>query len=385
MCSKPTNFYSDLDYLDNFQDISNFTKYTAFPESWMAVLTDIKGSTKAVEEGRYKDVNFIGAAVIIAMQNLATNHNLPFIFGGDGATLFIPHEFYEETKLALANTQILAKTSFDLDLRCMIYPISELAARGLEVKVSKLKISNLYTQAMLTGSGLDFLENILKQNQTEYHIIPKIQGEPNFSGLTCRWQDVPSRFGEIVTLIVKTKSSGPQQMHDYSEVLKAISKVYGNSDDFNPIDKENVHLSLNIKQLAAEAKLFSFEKGLIAQKSKQVWYWIVNLYGIITGNNNKLVDTKKNNLVVASDFKKFDGTLKMVIAGNLEQRLMLLELLDEMVGRGKILYGYHLSDKATMTCLVYSEGNSEVHFVDGAGGGYTLAAKMLKERIKMEV
>ena len=381
MHSKLTNFYSDLGYLDNFQDISNFTKYTAFPESWMAVLTDIKGSTKAVEEGRYKDVNFIGAAVIIAMQNLATNHNLPFVFGGDGATLFIPHQFYEETKLALANTQILARRSFDLDLRCMIYPISHLTAKKLEVKVSKLKISNLYTQAMLTGNGIDFLENTLKEKQTEYHIIPKIQGEPNFSGLTCRWQDVPSRFGEIVTLIVKTKSSGTQQMHDYTEVLSGISKVYGNSDDFNPIAKENVHLSLNIKQLAAEAKLFSFEKSLLNQKSKQLWYWLINLYGVVTGNSNKLVDEKKNNLIVASDFKKFDGTLKMVIAGNLEQRLTLLKILDEMSEKGKILYGYHLSDKATMTCLVYSEGNSEVHFVDGAGGGYTLAAKMLKEKI----
>ena len=93
------------------------------------------------------------------------------------------------------------------------------------------------------------------------------------------------------------------------------------------------------------------------------------------------MDEKKNNLIVASDFKKFDGTLKMVIAGNLEQRLTLLKILDEMSEKGKILYGYHLSDKATMTCLVYSEGNSEVHFVDGAGGGYTLAAKMLKEKI----
>ena len=380
MSSKTNNFYSNLEYLENFQEISNFKKYTSFPEDWYAILTDVKGSTKAVSEGKYKDVNFVGAAVIIALENLAIDHNLPFVFGGDGATLFIPPDLYEETRLTLANTQNLAQKSYGLELRCMIFPVSDLDENN-KVSVAKLKISNLYTQAMLAGSGVDFLENTLKSDDTKYHIHPDFNLEPNFSGLECRWQDVPSKHGEIVTLIVKSKQE-LGQMEIYSEVLACIAQVYGNSDDFNPISKENIKLSLDFNQLGLEAKLFTFGKGIITRIRKQTWFWLVNLYGVLTSKNNKIVNDIKNSIALASDFKKFDGALKMVIAGNVQQRTMLLELLENMTDRNLIWYGYHISDRATLTCLVYANGNSEVHFVDGADGGYTLAAKMLKEKVR---
>jgi hypothetical protein len=35
-----------------------------------------------------------------------------------------------------------------------------------------------------------------------------------------------------------------------------------------------------------------------------------------------------------------------------------------------------------MTCLVFDRDGRQVHFVDGADGGYALAAKKMKERMK---
>jgi hypothetical protein len=35
-----------------------------------------------------------------------------------------------------------------------------------------------------------------------------------------------------------------------------------------------------------------------------------------------------------------------------------------------------------MTCLVFERGGQQVHFVDGADGGYALAAKDMKQRMK---
>jgi hypothetical protein len=35
-----------------------------------------------------------------------------------------------------------------------------------------------------------------------------------------------------------------------------------------------------------------------------------------------------------------------------------------------------------MTCLVFERGGRQVHFVDGADGGYALAAKDMKQRMK---
>jgi len=377
-----SNFYSSLQYLPNFKNIADFDSYTKIPNDWLAVITDVKGSTKAVNEGRYKDVNFVGAAVIIAVQNLAVDHNLPYIFGGDGATLYIPSDLEESVKRTLSNTQSIAMETFGLELRCMMYPISKLSELGLEIKIAKLKLSNLYTQAMVTGNGVDFVENILKGPDTIFHIKPKTNTLPDFTGLTCRWEDIPSRHGEIVTLIVKARTEG-KATKTYQEVLNCIAKVYGNSEDFNPISQDDVKLNINFSELGREAKLFNSRKWWIYKAASWIRTWVVNLYGYITANNNIMVKQKVNNLIVASDFKKFENAIKMVIAGNHDQRIMLTELLDELEQKQLIWYGMYVSEKATMTCLVYAEGNSEVHFVDGSGGGYTMAAKVLKEKIKL--
>jgi hypothetical protein len=377
-----SNFYSNLTYLTDFKNIADFDQYITLPNDWLAVLTDVKGSTAAVKEGKYKDVNFVGAAVIIALQNLAVDHNLPYIFGGDGATLFIPKELEIPVRKSLSNTQSIAKETFNLKLRCMIYPISKLTQQGLEIKIAKLKLSNLYTQAMVTGDGMDYLENVLKDSDSQFHILPKNDSIPDFAGLTCRWQDIPSRHGEIVTLIVKVQKI-QNQTTIYQEVLDCIAKVYGNSDDFNPISKDDIKLNINFNQLNREAKLFNSDKGWIKQIASQVRIWIVNLFGHFTESKNLMVQQKKNNILIASDFKKFENALKMVIAGNHDQRMMLVELLDQLEENKLIWYGYNISEYATMTCLVYAEGKNEVHFIDGAGGGYTKAAKMLKEKIKL--
>jgi hypothetical protein len=34
-----------------------------------------------------------------------------------------------------------------------------------------------------------------------------------------------------------------------------------------------------------------------------------------------------------------------------------------------------------MTCLVFERNGRQVHFVDGADGGYAIAAKSMKQRI----
>jgi hypothetical protein len=53
------------------------------------VLADVKGSTEAVRAGRYKDVNLVGAACITAALNVTRDLDLPYAFGGDGATVLI--------------------------------------------------------------------------------------------------------------------------------------------------------------------------------------------------------------------------------------------------------------------------------------------------------
>ena len=84
----------------------------------------------------------------------------------------------------------------------------------------------------------------------------------------------------------------------------------------------------------------------------------------------------------STDFKKFDDALRMVISGKTKQRDKLIEYLEKKFQEGRLVYGFHVSDRALMTCLVFERDGRQVHFVDGADGGYTLAAKKMKDRMR---
>jgi hypothetical protein len=87
--------------------------------------------------------------------------------------------------------------------------------------------------------------------------------------------------------------------------------------------------------------------------------------------------------VPRSDFRKFDGLLRMVLdipAGKVADILAYLEAEHR---RGAIFYGAHRSDSALMTCVVFSlRSESHVHFIDGNDGGYALAALQFKQQVK---
>ena len=62
-------FYADLPGFSGFDHFSDAHCYAALPPDWFVVITDVQGSTRAIEEGRYKQVNALGAASIIALLN----------------------------------------------------------------------------------------------------------------------------------------------------------------------------------------------------------------------------------------------------------------------------------------------------------------------------
>ena len=56
--------------------------------------------------------------------------------------------------------------------------------------------------------------------------------------------------------------------------------------------------------------------------------------------------------------------------------------LAEAERAGTIAYGLHRQDAALITCLVPSVlQDDHLHFLDGAGGGYALAAETLKRKL----
>ena len=59
-----------------------------------------------------------------------------------------------------------------------------------------------------------------------------------------------------------------------------------------------------------------------------------------------------------------------------------MHYLESEFRAGKLVYGIHKSREALVTCILHSHGGDHMHFVDGSDGGYALAAKEMKRRLK---
>src|SRR5436190_9031515 len=86
------------------------------PENWYVVITDVKRSTKAVEQGLHETVNLIATGSIVAVLNISykASMTIPFFFGGDGATFIIPSSILDSTLHALVIHQENSKRNYDL-------------------------------------------------------------------------------------------------------------------------------------------------------------------------------------------------------------------------------------------------------------------------------
>ena len=90
----------------------------------------------------------------------------------------------------------------------------------------------------------------------------------------------------------------------------------------------------------------------------------------------------KKEMQTNSDYKKFDDTLRMVIDCSQDESDAITKMLKARQGIYPLVYGFHNSTQAVMTCLVFSsEQNEHLHFIDGSQGGYTQAAVEFKKQI----
>ena len=384
------NFYADLPILKNFVDITHNENFCEVPHDWAVVITDVVDSTKAIANGRYKDINFLGASSIIVILNIVGNLEIPFVFGGDGATILIPSTFIPQVEQALFVVQKLGMDEFKLFLRIGIVPISAISS-NYEVTIAKLQISENYNQAILKGGGITYATNLIKDKATTDLYSPKLQNNlaiADFSGLECRWQDVLTRHDEILSLIVLVTAPSQSQVDNlYREVITQIDRIYGQGSECHPVTSTNLQLSFKKKNLSLETRVFASSKDWL-KFHLQLWKLrLINLLGLIFMTFNIKIGgfnwgDYKEIVSESTDFKKFDDVLRMVISGKTKQRDKLIDYLEKKFQEGRLVYGFHVSDRALMTCLVFERDGRQVHFVDGADGGYTLAAKKMKDRMK---
>lgn len=382
-------FYTQLPILRNFWDITNPNNFVAMPEDWYILITDVTHSTQAVEEGRYKTVTFLGASSIVVVLNVAKQLDIPFIFGGDGMTLLVPPSLLQAARDALLGLQLLAQNRFGLHLRVGVVPIKDVLNNGYEVKIAKVGISEHYAQANFLGRGLTYATALVKADRADnpYQVVGHHQPEPDFSGLECRWQDIPSVTGQTISLIITTTShSHHSHQRVYEGVMEAVEEIYGTDSNYRPVNVGRLRLTFNPRKLWLETTLRARSPHWYHRLAYLLNIWLQNLLGCsLMMLKIKAGDTVwgdyKSGLLATTDYRKFDDMLRMVMASTASKTQQLITYLEQEFRAGTLVYGLHIADRALMTCLVFERNGRQVHFVDGADGGYTLAAKALKQRL----
>jgi Protein of unknown function (DUF3095) len=384
------NFYQNLPVIENFVDISNANNYCEMPEDWYVVVTDIEGSTKVINEGRYKEVNMLGAASIISILNIEKTFALPFIFGGDGAIICIPPNYLERVRDALLGIKLLALKEFKLHLRIGVVPIRDINETNHVVLVAKYKASANYSQAVFIGGGIEYAERCIKDRKKSARYLLQLTEDcnrTNLNGLECRWENIPSKKGEIISLLVKAVTPLVEKNgRIYNDVISKIKEIYGDEKESHPVAENFLSLTFNPKKLNLEIKFHSFERSRLFRFFYTQYIKLSARVGTILLKGGYKIfhidwSKYKPDLIANTDYRKFDDQLRYVISGNTNQREELTKYLEKRFKAGELVYGIRHAPSALITCLVFNYTGDHVHFIDGENGGYALAALDLKKRL----
>lgn len=353
--------------------------FYAVPQNWHVLITDVKNSTRAAVEGRHQLVNLVATGSIVAALNVAFRDNteIPFFFGGDGATFIIPPALLEPTLLALQQHRDNTLKNFELDLRVGHVPVSDIYAEGHQLKISKLKASSIFTIPILLGDGLSHAEKKIKESDIMYPESDPDAEELDMSGMHCRWDKIkpPLAENEVVSLLVIARD-GMSQSAVFKKVIDDIDDIYGPQEDRKPISVERLRMVASLKKIGTEmrTRLGSFNAFYMIKT------WATTVIGKLYFKTPKGKQYLYK-LVDMSDTLVIDGKINTVITGTREQREKLQQRLEKMEAGNEILFGVHVSSESVMSCYVRNLEDQHVHFVDGADGGYTKAAGVLKKKI----
>jgi hypothetical protein len=168
--------------------------------------------------------------------------------------------------------------------------------------------------------------------------------------------------------------------------MERIRAIYGDADECRPVAREGLHVTLARAILDNEIGLRAWRKDALARAFDRlrlridvIVVWFLLRFGVRWGDTDW--SAYKGDLVANTDFRKFDGSLRLVLSGTSTQRTALRAHLEERRAAGELVYGMHVARSAVMTCLIEKRQGAHFHFVDGAGGGYAAAALALKQSV----
>lgn len=373
-------FLDQIPVFSDFGKSADAANYRPLPGDWTLAVADIVGSTKAIAAGRYKSVNMAGASVISALINAIGRQDLPFVFGGDGAQVALPDAARDTAREALSAVQAWVQDELDLTMRGALVSMADVRAAGLDVRVARFKVSDHVSYAMFTGGGSSWAEAEMKAGRFLVHPAPS-GTRPDLTGLSCRWNPIEARHGSIVS-IVALPVGAPSPA--FRQLVADIVALTGGDRGGHPLPPDGPGLAWRPQGLDLEARAAAPPGNRLRPKlAALAQVALMNVLGM-TGMSLGGFNARRYRREVSenSDFRKFDDGLKMTVDIDAATFARVEERLRQAERAGVCTYGLHSQDSALITCIVMSPMQpNHVHFVDGASGGYAMAAAGLKAKL----
>ena len=304
-------FYGAIPVFRGFGSLMDPAMYSPLPDDWTVGVADIVESTKAIANQRYKAVNMAGASVIAAVTNALEGREFPFVFGGDGASFAVSPGDLERAREALAATAIWVEESLNLVMRIALVPVRDIRAQGLDVRVARFGPSANLSYAMFSGGGLGWADAAMKRG--EFAVPAAAPGtQPDLSGLSCRFEEIPSARGLILSvLVVPTIDADPLA---FRKVIEDIIRLVEKSPDAGrPVPPGGPPLRwppAGVEYEARAARGGPLLKRRTIVLAVTLWAYVVMRFGIKVGNfvpKNYVQQVVEN-----SDFRKYDDGLRMI-------------------------------------------------------------------------
>lgn len=373
-------FYDTISVQSDFEKIVASDNYVSLPDDWFLGLADLENSTRLIEEGKYKTVNTVGAAIISAQINTYAQKRFPFVFGGDGATFAMPPSARAQAEKALDAVRRWTLNEFGLVLRTATFSMSDIRKAGFDVGVARHEASNSVDYAMFAGGGVSWAENEMKQGKG--HVAQLDQDNlPDLTGLSCRWTPITSQKGSVLSVVV-----APRADADRNEVEKVFGHVVALASQLDrgghPAMASGPSFTWPPAGLELEARAGDASIPLWRRKMMLYLETFIALIFFKTslkvGGFDPVHYTKTSG--ANADFRKFEDALMMTIDCDAKTQKALSELLADAEKKEIIRYGIVEQNEALMTCIVPSVmSDDHMHFIDGASGGYATAAARIKQ------
>ena len=237
------DFLSSLASLEDFQGLAELERFTPIPDHWFLFCCDITNSTKAIEEGRYKAVNMIGAACIMAAINAAGETEIGYVFGGDGATIVVPASLAGKVSEALDKTRYLSRHTFQLELRVGYVSVDAIRQQGKELLVAMLELSPGNRAALFAGGGAQLAESLIKNDTSgQYRLREKATEPPDLEGLSCRWEPLAAQHGTMMCMLISAQANDvSERAKIYGDIIAKIERILRpDLDSARPVRAENM-------------------------------------------------------------------------------------------------------------------------------------------------